>query len=411
MKVTELILKNFRGIESLELRNLDAHCNVIVGINGAGKTTVLDALAYLLSWQLARLKSGTGKGTAILNTDINLKAKESSISMGIDNKLGWSLCRQRAYSGKKIQTGCQTNLSELMLWVDDVLKEGNNGGSVPVIMYYPVERAVASAPVNLHKGAEPVIWDVYKGALSGNANFRSFFEWYRRQEDVENECIRDDRDYQDKSLKAIREAMQIFFPEFNGLRVRRRPYQALVVEKENEVIEFTQLSQGEKCYLSLICDIARRLAMANPNSANPLYGKGIVLIDEVDLHLHPKWQSEIVAKLTAVFPNCQFIMSTHSSHVLSDLRREQIIPLDNGILREISFNPYGQLTSSILTNYFGVKAQRNGIVAANIEAAFQAIADNNREEYLRLFEQLKDTVGVADRDVVNLIIEAKRKGL
>lgn len=68
----------------------------------------------------------------------------------------------------------------------------------------------------------------------------------------------------------------------------------MVVKKGEEVIEFTQLSQGEKCYLSLICDIARRLAIANPGLENPLEGEGIVLVDEIDLHLHPKWQSEIV---------------------------------------------------------------------------------------------------------------------
>ena len=80
------------------------------------------------------------------------------------------------------------------------------GGNVPIIMYYPVERAIASAPVNLHR-SEPTIWDVYKDALSGNANFRSLFEWYRRQEDLENELIRDDTSYRDRSLYCVRHAI------------------------------------------------------------------------------------------------------------------------------------------------------------------------------------------------------------
>ena len=411
MKINELKITNFRGIENLEIRNFDEHCNVIVGINGAGKTTVLDAIAYLFSWQIARIKNSNGRGTVLQDCDVNLKAKQGAIEIKVCEAYRWSLSKLRAYQKKNEQSGCQTDLTELMTFVDSIQANGNNGESIPVLMYYPVERAIASAPVNLHKGTEPVVWDAYKDALKGNANFRSFFEWYRRQEDIESEYIRDDRNYQDKSLKAIREAMHTFFPEFGGMRVRRRPFQALVVEKNGKTIEFTQLSQGEKCYLSLICDIARRLAIANPNVENPLQGEGVVLIDEVDLHLHPKWQSEIASKLVEVFPNCQFILSTHSPQVLSDLRREQIIPLDKGMRKDISFNPYGQLTSTILTNYFDVSAQRNKVVSKDIEAAFKAIEDKDRDEFTRLFTKIKATIGGFDRDVVDLLLEAKRKGV
>ena len=78
--------------------------------------------------------------------------------------------------------------------------------------------------------------------------------------------------------------------------------------------------------------------MANPNSDYPLQGEGIVFIDEVDLHLHPKWQMEIIDKLRTIFPNCQFFLSSHSPHVLSDLTPRQIFILDNGNLNHTSFN-------------------------------------------------------------------------
>ena len=277
-------------------------------------------------------------------------------------------------------------------------------------MYYPVERAIASAPVNLHR-SEPVIWDVYKDALSGNANFRSLFEWYRRQEDIENEMIRDDARYRDRSLDSVRRAIGSFFPDFSELRVRRRPRQAMVVKKGNKVIEFSQLSQGEKCYRSLVCDIARRLAIANPGLNNPLEGEGIVLVDEIDLHLHPKWQSETVPKLMEVFPNCQFFLSTHSAIVLSDIKKSQIIPIKEGDKVDISFDPYGKLSSQIMTNYFDTPRQRSRSVANDIDNAFIALRTGDAKEFNKLFNKLLLIIGASDTDMVNLRIEAQRRGL
>ena len=96
------------------------------------------------------------------------------------------------------------------------------------------------------------------------------------------------------------------------------------VRKEENVLNVGQLSEGEKCTLALAGDLARRLAIANPGMAEPLNGTGVVLIDEIDLHLHPGWQQEIVHNLLGTFPNCQFIVTTHSPQILTTLRAENI---------------------------------------------------------------------------------------
>ena len=171
------------------------------------------------------------------------------------------------------------------------------------------------------------------------------------------------------------------------------------------------LSQGEKCYLSLVCDIARRLAIANPGMDNPLEGEGIILIDEVDLHLHPKWQSEIACKLMDVFPNCQFFLSSHSAIVLSDVHKNQIIPINNGKLVDIAFDPFGKQASQIMNSYFDMPYQRNLSVAKDIELAFRAIRENDYETFNELYNKLLKIVGIADSDIVNLTLEAKRRGL
>ena len=415
MKIEELEIHNFRGIEQLKLERLHPNMNIIVGINGAGKSSILDSISILLSWLLARLKSTSAKGIYPQEKDIRIGAKDPcSLSIVLDDGTSWNICKARNYSLKRAQTSCKTSLEGMYSLADKILSEGNTGNSIPIFMYYPVERAIASAPVNLHRNKEEAaIWDVYRHALSGNADFRTLFEWYRRQEDIENENIRDSSSYRDKCLETIRKAIGLFFPDFSEMRVRRRPSQSMVVKKGNETIEFTQLSQGEKCYLSLVCDIARRLAMANPNLEDPLKGEGIILIDEADLHLHPKWQSEVAAKLTSVFSNCQFILSTHSAQVLSDIHKEQIIPISHGGKMDISFNPYGKLSSSILTNYFDLpqNKQRNQAVAQDIETAFRLIREGKKDEFNMLYQKLAPILGANDREMLNLTIEAKRRGL
>ena len=92
-----------------------------------------------------------------------------------------------------------------------------------------------------------------------------------------------------------------------------------VATKKGVDFSIGQLSEGEKCTLALVGDLARRLAIANPQRDNPLEGTGVVLIDEIDLHLHPKWQLKIVPLLQRIFPGIQFIFSTHSPKVLGEL--------------------------------------------------------------------------------------------
>ena len=105
--------------------------------------------------------------------------------------------------------------------------------------------------------------------------------------------------------------------DVKGLRVKRSPVR-MVVDKGGREIRVDLLSEGEKCTLAMIGDLARRLILANPAMENPLEGKGIVLIDEIELHMHPSWQRRILSILKEVFPNIQFIVTTHSPQVLGE---------------------------------------------------------------------------------------------
>lgn len=153
-------------------------------------------------------------------------------------------------------------------------------------------------------------------------------------------------------LLATKEAIEDFTC-FQNPHIRRQDTPTMIVEKDGEELDVNQLSQGEKSLLALVGDIARRLALLNPSLDNPLEGEGVVMIDEVDLHLHPKWQHDLIDKLVATFPNVQFILTTHSPHVISDRNDILLYSLDDGELTEMP-NVYGEDANTVLTKIFDV---------------------------------------------------------
>ena len=200
--------------------------------------------------------------------------------------------------------------------------------------------------------------DGYDNSRTQGVDFRRFFEWFREREDTENEGgITDEvlaklqpflqgddelwrqlkalkASLRDRQLVAVRSAIERFMPGFKRLRVRRKPRLHMSVDKDGETLNIAQLSQGEKSLMALVGDLARRLAMMNPGLDNPLNGDGVVLIDEVDLHLHPRWQRTVVERLRDTFPRCQFILTTHSPLVISDCKALQVFSLeDSGLLK------------------------------------------------------------------------------
>ena len=131
-----------------------------------------------------------------------------------------------------------------------------------------------------------------------------------------------------RELEIVRNVIEQFIPEYSSLRVQRTPHPHMRIEKDGKSFDLSQMSDGEKNMITLVGDIARRLAIANPSSSDPLKGDGIILIDEIDLHLHPKWQRLMIPQLTTIFPNCQFIITTHSPQVIGNTKPENIFILE-----------------------------------------------------------------------------------
>jgi predicted ATP-binding protein involved in virulence len=168
--------------------------------------------------------------------------------------------------------------------------------------------------------------------LNANANFKRVFEWFHAKETEEVLTQREMQSfaYRDPELNAVRHAIENFFEDFTNPRTTVRPLRFVVDKKESSkktiTFDLNQLSDGYRTTLAMVADLACRMVEANPPSVmkNPLEAEAIVLIDEVDLHLHPRWQQKIVPDLLKVFPNTQFIVTTHSPQVLTTVEARSI---------------------------------------------------------------------------------------
>jgi predicted ATP-binding protein involved in virulence len=173
------------------------------------------------------------------------------------------------------------------------------------------------------------------------------------------------------------------------------------------------LSDGEKCYLTLVADIARRLATANPELEDPLTGDGIVMIDEVDLHLHPSWQAGIIPKLRDTFGNCQFFLTTHSPHVVSDIKsfeKEMLLLLDKGERVYSGITPFGKPADSILTDFFQLDSLRNKETQAQLDHIWGMLGTGacHTEEFGRTLKWLEEHLGTSDFEIARIKAEKSK---
>lgn len=471
MQIQSFSLKNIGQFQDLSVSlapttQFTSNITVFIGNNGSGKTSLLKSVATALTWFVARLKHDKSNGTPIPESVILNTANAAAVEIIVNDQnlqqqiqaYTWRITKNR--TARKAEFS--TYLSELnqltdyyKQWLGD-----DDQSSLPLIAFYPVERSVIDIPLKIREKHQFLQIDGYDNALNNAVDFRRFFEWFRDREDVENELASQVNDYadilkeelelvaslknlnknktdyqdfenlknkldkiinaleannrqdiatKDLQLEAVRQAIYTFIPEFSNLRVRRKPRLHMSVDKNDKTLNVSQLSQGEKSLMALVGDIARRLAMMNPKLDNPLHGKGIILIDEIDMHLHPQWQRSIIQRLQMTFPNCQFILTTHSPLVISDTQNILVYDLDG---QEVNALPslYGQDANTVLLQYMDT-SYRNPKVAEQISQAMDAIQNNDFELANQLIQTLKLELGESQLDVMRLVAMLKKRTL
>jgi len=408
MKINTLELTNVRGFTYATLK-FQPGFNLIVGINGVGKTTVLESLRIVLSHLLSEITISKNRKESFNALDIQLGKDNLQLNANIsieDEDVDFLISKQKEII-KKIDTEdirAQTyQINDSIYFKQEISKKYKLKKNQPLGIYYSSHRSLMTEEKpskNQIVGGQAV---AFADALNTKREFaiRIFADWLKVQEELskENPKIL-------KTIEAIKGAIYKFLPGFKNLEVitdERTGLNVFLIEKAGEKLNFYMLSDGERSVLTLVFDISRRLIIANTDIKDPLNGEAVILIDELDLHLHPKWQRTIVSDLSRTFPNCQFIATTHSPQIIGEVKAEAISIIDRD-KAEVVYKPeisFGADAQRILEELLDVPIRNEGINEV-FEELNKAVDAEKFEHSKEIIEALKKYLGEADPELLRI---------
>lgn len=416
MKIKNIKLKNFRCFEELVIE-LNERCNVIVGVNGAGKSTILDALAISIGTYFAKIPTAyslpiqkedvlrksylTG---SIISTEYQFPVVISTEGIANGKFIEWS----RELNGLKNKTTVKnaSNLIEVGHIQQQNIQNGVTDTTLPIFAYYGTGRLYKKknnriTKLDIKKSSR---LDGYTDALSLGTNEKQLLRWF---EDMTLIKIQEDREIPE--LKTVKTAIEKCFEIGNkdvtdvsiNYSVKSKDIE-VSYRKNNEIekLPLHMFSDGIRITLTMVADIATRMAKLNPQLLdNVLETPGVILIDEIDMHLHPSWQSRIITSLLETFTNIQIITTTHSPIVISNIESEYLRILKNNEIMNLSTNYNRELddiVNNIMETDYRPEEVRNLINQIN-----QNIDNEELEEAKELLDNLKDILGETDSEVIS----------
>ena len=375
--------------------------NLLVGINGAGKSTVLDVLRIMLSYSLPRFTASKSRPIPFEESDITvgegaLTAELSFEAAGISFEHLMHIPRKNYMIDESSEGQVRQQTYGLVERNDfrrrdgkDISKGLKNSKAQPLVVYFSTIRSTPTRrkPSTLSSTGGQAA--AFADALSHSRtlHLREFAEWWLVQEALADEIKSSAR-----RLNVFNDTVIGFLDGCTNLRAVREPGPTLHVDKGDIVLDVSQLSDGERSMIALVFDLARRLVQANPKLEDPLKdGKAVVLIDELDLHLHPKWQRTICDRLTSTFPNCQFIATTHSPQILGEVSPDSITLIEQGT----TTRPHQSLgmDSSWILEYLMGTADRNPDIDRKLDEIGDLIEDEKFEQAAEEINKLRNEIG------------------
>lgn len=415
MFLESLTLKNFRCFDNTELKFTE-RMSVIAGDNGSGKTAVLEAAAIAAGTMFQPIDELSGKSINKRDATLmpfptgSLPGGEAQFPVEIaacgcpqNDSIEWKRslngpegkttiieARQMTDLGKKLLSGIRSDDKSLML---------------PVVAYYGTGR----------------LWDYhrekrtdtfkrnsrlygYVDSLDGTANIKLMMNWFKKMtvQKYQN---------QENGMGNI--------PEFDVVCKAVETYYEKITGHTNAVLQFnlgsneldiyydegdkrmrmplSQLSDGYKGTLSLITDIAYRMSLLNPDLMEKALTEtpGLVMIDEIDLHLHPTWQERILEDLMTIFPRVQFIVTTHAPIVINSIRSDNLILLRENKPENAGLEVYGKDANSIIQSVMRSN-ERPERIKKMFEDFYSAVDKGKLDKARTILTTIEDDIGTDD---------------
>ena len=423
MLLKSLELSNFRGFENISI-SFNDNLTVVVGKNGSGKSTVLEAAAIAVGTFTAAMDGLQNYG--IKKDDAHLRYYKLGSNIDVQPQFPVSVKAEGIVDGKEVswermlKTEASRGTMATSKEITDISQEyqrrfrsGDKTLILPVVAYYGTGRLwVQYREKKDDKASKNTRTNGYIDNLNGAANNKLMLKWFRKmavQEHQRNGAI--------PEFRAVCDAVSRCFGAITGYEKVSVQYNldtdeidVIYADEKNEWVRIpvNKLSDGYKCTLSLIADIAYRMAQLNPQLFDKVLSEtnGVVLIDEIDLHLHPEWQSRILSDLVSIFPKVQFIVSTHAPSVINSIKSENLVILDDNNARNPAGEIYGKDTNTIISGVMGSK-ERPDIVMDLFGRFYTALSKNDFEESEIIIERLESMLGYDDSEIASLHTKLK----
>jgi predicted ATP-binding protein involved in virulence len=350
MRIDRLYIKNFKGFEERELtfgRPLNApvdakgSVHLVIGENGTGKTSVLDALAVALGvWHLGiggqgargiqksevRIAASGGNGRVNFDEQVPVKIDASGEIGGLP--LQWHR-EVRVLGGHTLRGGASEALEQIRTLAASA-RAGDEKVLLPLIAYYGAGRLWKEPNVSRKPrktaAKKSVRFSVYKNCLDSRCRARDLNNWLLDYDWMSYQFGEEDPEY-----SLVKKSILACLPGARNLRFAPTRGEVVVDFENRSEQPFSNLSDGQRNMLALVGDLAVKAVKLNHKQCGDKVLRqtsGVVLIDEIDLHLHPTWQRVVLENLRTTFPNLQFIATTHSPFVVQSLREDELVLLD-----------------------------------------------------------------------------------
>ena len=403
----DIHVENYRCFGDLKF-SLEGDTTILFAENGGGKTALLTALAM----GLAVFQTGTPRTLKLdARRDPTMRTHEMgprepvgpckvawTAAVGDSESVAWSTAVQPA-SGR---TSGRTR-SEHRSILEAIEQVRVPGDRWPLFAWYGVDRLRRSSGRRRKVERTRDRWEAYDSSLDPNLDEAPLLQWLldemlgdvvrRRHEEPERFF---DKAVMDATVRATPHVTNAWYdPVEQGPKVRF---------ENGHVASWSELSDGYHVFIALVADIARRAVMLNQFDGTdaPTRVEGVVLIDEIDLHLHPRWQRVAIPSLRNVFPRLQLVVTTHSPQVLSSVENRQVRRLLDGKLQDYPVLVEGRDTNAILREYMRTE-DRSAEGTEALRALHDYIDRGDREEAEALYRKLLARWGDLDPD----LIEAK----
>jgi len=415
VKIDNIKLENFRGIHKADIA-IDGKSAIFFGTNGAGKSSILRAINLLFSNIINKIVNNRFKqGVNIEIIDITNGEEKATVEATFlfDSK---SFTYYRTMERSNRDRKHSKSIEDIkQTFIEQYLSPESM--NMPIFINYGVNRLVIDVPLRITKKHEFDKLSAFEKAIENKIDFRTFFEWLRNQEDIENAIKAENKDFnfKEKSLSAVKNAIMFMLDDITDIRVQRRPL-SMEVKRWGKYFRIEQLSDGEKCTMALIGDIARRLALANPDNEHSNNCSGVVLIDEIELHMHPKWQRRILKILSDIFPNIQFIITTHSPQILGEAGEKYKIFTVSMQDRQFDYNQYNALdgwSSNEILEELMETSEISMDTKGQFSSMFESIDAGRLDEAERIVELLEKKSYPNNPDILNarMLIQRGRRVL